>query len=93
MADDDASTERNRNNEPSPEPAAPPDPQMEVPIELVDSLPGGRVVMPVERNGKFAWLVVHGHISPQARSEMAADLDYIIRSGLWRQNWQPPQTD
>jgi hypothetical protein len=93
MADDDAAAERNRNNETGPEPVTLPAPQMEVHIELVDSLPGGRVVMPVERDGTFAWLVVHGHISPQACREMAADLDYIIKSGLWRQNWQPPQPD
>jgi hypothetical protein len=93
MADDDAATERNRNDEPSPEPVTPPDPQMDVHIQFVNSLPGGRAVMPVEEAGKFIWLVVHGHISPQAASEMETDLSHIIRSGLWRQNWQPPQPD
>ncbi|MGW5736954.1 MULTISPECIES: hypothetical protein [Streptomyces] len=48
------------------------------------------MVMPVEREGKFAWLVVRGHISPQAAREMVADLNYIIISGLWRQNWPKP---
>ncbi|MET9729750.1 hypothetical protein ABZZ79_03485 [Streptomyces sp. NPDC006458] len=60
-------------------------------MEYVDHLPGGRVVMPIEREGHFAWLIVRGHISPQARAEMLGDLRHIVRSGLWEQNWQPPQ--
>jgi hypothetical protein len=63
---------------------------MEISIEYVDSLPGGRVVMPVERDGAFGWLVVEGHVSRQAGAEMVADLGHIIHTGLWRQNWQPP---
>lgn len=69
-----------------------PDP-MEVEIQFVDSLPGGRAVMPVERDGKFAWLAVRGHISRQAAREMVADLTYIISSGLWLQNWPTPKPE
>ena len=65
----------------------------EVDMEFVDSLPGGKVVIPVERKGKFVWLTVKGHVSPQARQEMIASLNHIVRSGLWTQNWQPPQAD
>jgi len=65
----------------------------DVAMEYVDRLPGGRVVMPVEREGAFTWLVVRGHISPQARSEMLTDLRHIVGSGLWTQNWEPPQDE
>lgn len=64
---------------------------MDVDMEYVDSLPGGRVAMPIERKGKFVWLIVRGHVSPEARHEMVTDLNHIVRSGLWQQNWQPPQ--
>lgn len=67
------------------------DESFEVDMEFVEALPGGRAVMPVERRGKFVWLVVHGHVSAQASTEMVADLNHIVRSGLWQQNWQPPQ--
>ncbi|MEU3507895.1 hypothetical protein ABZ733_08185 [Streptomyces longwoodensis] len=69
------------------------DPGLEVDMEYVDSLPGDRVVMPLEKHGKFVWLVEEGHISPEAMRQMVADLNHVVRSGLWRQNWQPPQTD
>lgn len=65
--------------------------QPDVAIEYVDSLPGGRVVLPLEDEGTFTWLVVRGHISPQARTEMLNDLRHIVRSGLWTQNWETPQ--
>lgn len=67
------------------------DEEFEVGMEFVESLPGGRAAMPVECKGKFVWLVVNGHVSPQARDEMVTDLNHIVRSGLWQQNWQPPQ--
>jgi hypothetical protein len=63
----------------------------EVDIEFVDRLPGGRVVMPVEQKNRFVWLVVHGHMSPQAREDMVSALQRIVGNRLWEQNWQPPQ--
>ncbi|WP_406157674.1 hypothetical protein [Streptomyces canus] len=66
---------------------------LEVDMEYVEALPGGRAVMPIEREGRFVWLVVEGHVSPQARTEMIKDLNHIIRCGLWVQNWQPPHTE
>lgn len=66
------------------------DDALEVDMEFVDALPGGRAVMPIEEEGRFVWLVAPGHVSPQARTEMLKDLNHIIRSGLWVQNWQPP---
>lgn len=62
-----------------------------VDMRFVDELPGGRAVMPVEHEGGFVWLVVKGHVSPQARGEMVDDLNHIVRSGLWRQDWRPPR--
>lgn len=91
MEDEDAAGEGNEDiqaeatNQPTPE-------HPQVAMEYVDSLPHGRVVMPVEREGSFTWLIVRGHISPQARTEMLANLRHIVGSGLWRQDWQPPQT-
>ncbi len=81
MADDDAPLEERTQ------------PDLEIDIQFVDSLPGGRAVMPLERKGKFVWLAVRGHVSPQARDEMTADLTHILRSGLWQQNWQPPRPE
>lgn len=65
---------------------------LDVDMEYVDSLPGGKVVMGLEKkDDRFTWLVVRGEITPQARAELLADLNHIVRSGLWEQNWQPPQ--
>lgn len=63
---------------------------MEIDIQFVDSLPGGRAVMSLECDGTFVWLVARKHMSPEARQEMLNSLRHIVRSGLWQQNW-PPQ--
>lgn len=82
MAHEDAPAEESSGDENS----------LDVDMEFVEALPGGRAVMAVERKGKgIVWLVVDGHVSPQARSEMVTDFNHIVRSGLWQQNWQPPQ--
>ncbi|MEI5102590.1 hypothetical protein RB200_33880 [Streptomyces sp. PmtG] len=81
MADDDAQ----RRDEPG-EPLAMFD------MEFVDSLPGGRAVIPVESQGRFTWLVVRGHVSEQARQEFVREIQHIVGRGLWRQNW-PPEAD
>lgn len=70
--------------------AEPEDPSP-VDMEFVRALPGGKVMMPIERDGRLIWLVVKGHVTPQARTEFLADVNHMVRSGLWRQNWQPPQ--
>ncbi|MFE9684115.1 hypothetical protein [Streptomyces sp. NPDC006285] len=59
-------------------------------MEFVDSLPGGRVVLPlVEADGSLELLVTRGHVSTQARDEMVAGLQHIVRHGLWGQNGRP----
>ncbi|MET8818519.1 hypothetical protein [Streptomyces rochei] len=66
-------------------------PQAEIEMHFVDSLPGGKVVMPFEKDGALAWVVVRGEISKQAGREMVAHMNHLVRSGLWRQNWRGPQ--
>lgn len=67
-------------------------PSAEFDMEFVSSLPAGQVVTPVESEGRFTWLVVEGHVSPQARDEFVAHLRHIVGSGMWRQDWpgEPP---
>ena len=83
MADEDAPAED----------STPADAQiLSVDMEYVDSLPGGKVVMGLEvKDGRYTWLVVRGEVTPQARAELLACLNHIVQSGLWGQNWQPPQ--
>lgn len=62
-------------------------PQAEFRMELVDSLPGGRAVVGVERKGEFVWLASKDHVSEQARDEFVDQLTRIVREGMWVQNW------
>ncbi|GHA95082.1 hypothetical protein GCM10010330_56540 [Streptomyces tendae] len=64
-----------------------PQPDAEFRMELVDSLPGGRAVMGVERKGEFMWLADRHHVSTQARDELLDQLGRIVREGWWVQNW------
>lgn len=59
-------------------------------IELVDHLPGGRTVYPVEIEGELVWLVLRGEMSDKACSEMNEYLAFITGQGLWLQNWDTP---
>jgi hypothetical protein len=63
-----------------------------VDMEYVDSLPGGRVILPLEADGDLMWLVVRGHVSPQARREFLRVARHMVQHGLWQPRWQPPQT-
>lgn len=72
------------------------EPPASVEIRYVKSLPGGRIVLPVERRGRLIWLVVEGHLSPQARTELLEALGHMTAQRLWQQNWggsagEPPQ--
>ncbi|MEU8956037.1 hypothetical protein AB0C93_17235 [Streptomyces sp. NPDC048518] len=68
-------------------------PVAEFDMEFVPSLPAGQVVTPVESEGRFTWLVVEGHVSPQAREEFVTHLRHIVGRGMWRQDWpgEPPE--
>lgn len=70
-------------------------PQAEFDMEMVPTLPGGRAIVPAERQGKFVWLVAEGHISQQCFDEMKEYLQHIVGTGMWSQNWDgepPPQS-
>ncbi|MFC7906413.1 hypothetical protein [Streptomyces nigra] len=58
-----------------------------VKIEFVTALPDGRAVVPVEQEGKFAWLIAEGAMTEECRREMQAYLRHIVGTGMWTQNW------
>jgi hypothetical protein len=65
-------------------------------MEFVDSLPGGRFVLPVETDGEIVWLVLRGQMTEQLFGEINEYLALITGNGLWSQNWgasteSPPQ--
>ncbi|MFG3140801.1 hypothetical protein ACGFZA_31920 [Streptomyces sp. NPDC048211] len=60
-------------------------------IELVDYLPGGRTVYPVEIEGELCWLVLRGEMSDRAVAEMNEYLVHITGQRLWEQKWADPE--
>ncbi|MFD5656978.1 hypothetical protein [Streptomyces hirsutus] len=60
----------------------------ELDIEFVPELPGGRAVVPAEREGKFVWLVAEGAMTEQCFREMRSYLAHIASTGKWVQNWE-----
>lgn len=65
-------------------------------FELVDYLPGGRLVFPVERDGEIVWLVLRSEMSEALCANINEYLDYLTRNRSWEQNWggaagEPPQ--
>ncbi|MFG2679241.1 hypothetical protein [Streptomyces sp. NPDC048392] len=87
---DDVPSEENRTADDS-RPAKDEFPQTEIEMHYVDSLPGGKVVMPFERDGALAWFVVRGEISLQAGRELLGHMNHLVHTGLWEQNWRGPQ--
>lgn len=63
------------------------EPQPEIRMELVGSLPGGRAIAGVEQEGSFVWLASKEHVSEQARDELLEMFQRIVREGWWVQNW------
>lgn len=57
---------------------------------LVDSLPGGRYVFPVETDGEIVWLVLRGQMTEQLLGEINEYLALITGNALWSQNWGAP---
>lgn len=68
------------------------EPQTELRMELVDSLPGGRAVIGVEQEGEFVWLASRQHVSEQGRDEFVELFNRIVHEGLWDQNWPGPSS-
>lgn len=59
-------------------------------IELVDYLPGDRVVYPVEIEGELVWLVLSGEMSDRLYEQMNEYLEFITARRQWVQNWADP---
>lgn len=55
------------------------------------TMPDGRAVVPVEREGEMIWVVRKGEMSETARTEINHALQHIAHSGLWTQRWEDPQ--
>ncbi|MBE4796196.1 hypothetical protein [Streptomyces caniscabiei] len=62
-------------------------PQPEIRMELVGSLPGGRVIAGVQQEGSFTLLASKEHVSEQARDELVELFQRIVREGWWPQDW------
>lgn len=65
-------------------------------FEVVDRLPGGRLVYPVEKEGEIVWLVVRNEMSDALCEGINEYLENITRTRRWTQNWagpaeEPPQ--
>ncbi|MEU9134650.1 hypothetical protein AB0D33_01545 [Streptomyces sp. NPDC048404] len=56
-------------------------------MELVPKLPRGRAVFPVERDGRWVWLVAEGGMTKQCFNEMRTYLQHITANGMWPQSW------
>ncbi|MFE1770289.1 hypothetical protein [Streptomyces sp. NPDC059008] len=65
-------------------------------IKFVDELPGGRQVLPLERDGELRWLVLRGAMTEEARDEFAVCFRYLTENRHWVQQWKgrgiPPQS-
>ena len=59
-------------------------------IELVDYLPGGRTVYPVEIEGELVWLILRSEMSERLCEEMNEYLLHITSRREWLQNWADP---
>lgn len=66
--------------------------EVEIDMEFVPSLPGGRSVYPAEQEGCLVWLVAEGAMTKECFDEMREYLRYIATKGLWTQHWdgKPP---
>ncbi|MDT6983692.1 hypothetical protein ACFSUJ_11960 [Streptomyces lusitanus] len=62
--------------------------QARIDIQFVPDLPGGRAVVPAEKEGRLVWLVSEGAMTPECLAEMRDYLSHISGKGLWLQNWQ-----
>lgn len=55
-------------------------------VEIVEQLPGGVAVLPLESRGEVVYRFAAGHISEQARAELEAAAQHLINTS-WAQNW------
>jgi hypothetical protein len=47
----------------------------------------GELAVPLERAGRFVWMIRAGHVKPTAVAEMNQLLLRIVGDGLWQQRW------
>lgn len=57
-------------------------------VLIVDELPDGKTVDMREARGYFAWLILKGNMTEQAREEMEAQMRFIVHHGHWKQVWR-----
>lgn len=76
MADEEGSSAQSDGQQP-----------VEFRMELRDSLPGGRAVVGVEKEGEFVWLASKEHVSEQACGEFVEAVTMMLKEGSWAQNW------
>ncbi|MEU1496112.1 hypothetical protein [Streptomyces sp. NPDC005732] len=86
MVDDDAAAEENGTD---PE-AYPNSPQEDFDIRPMGALPGGKSLVFFESDGGLGLAVDEHQVPPKVQADLRQGLGHIIRSGLWRQNWQQP---
>jgi hypothetical protein len=58
-------------------------PRDEFDMEFVPTLPQGRAVFLLEREGRFVWLVAEGAKTRQRLNEMRIYLEHIVKNGMW----------
>ena len=66
--------------------------KVEIDMEFVPSLPGGRSVFPAEQQGHLVWLIAEGAMTKECFDEMRGYLRYIGSEGFLSQHWdgKPP---
>lgn len=62
-------------------------PCVDIRMDLVDSLPGGRAVIGVEQDGEFVWLASKEHVTRQAVDEFVELMTKIAHEEWWVQAW------
>ncbi|MEV8396343.1 hypothetical protein [Streptomyces niveus] len=55
--------------------------------EFVPSLPGGRAIFPIEREGELIFLVCLGEMSAKCRTELNEYAGHLTKTRQWDQNW------
>lgn len=61
--------------------------KVEIDMEFVPTLPGGRSVFPAEQEGCLVWLVAEGAMTRECFDEMRRYFRHMAENGLWTQCW------
>lgn len=60
---------------------------VQIDIELRDSLPGGRAFIAVEQDGAVTWLADRTKVPAQAALDLLAEMRSMVSGHGWTQNW------